>query len=425
MTLLRTLPAALLALILGTSPALAQDVEPDETVTGKAPPKKADPKVVEESKTPPPLADTTPKELVGLSMEQVKSLPYPVEIYHAATILGLESEFLGEAWKGTQHVYARRYRDARDHFDGMQKRWPGRGVAHIGGVLIHQSAMMENFDFRGESQYKLHSKEAIRELEDALKVPGHEAWEHFLLGMAKGIEAIHGMRRSEFVSSLARGMDAMDHVEQAQKAAPRFYDPLLGTGLYQYWRSVVTLNSKALPDWEDHRAEGINNMMIVESQGVFLAPGASLALAFTWIEERDMKRALAACLRNYRAYPDNVINNLVLARVYLYMRKYDDSLRILKEILADDPQNQRSHYYLSTVWLRKGDLMQAHAEIDRYLSFPLDKEVRAQALHRKGDIFLKQKDYKNAEKYFNEAVKLNGYKPSEARLEKLKKAGHI
>lgn len=417
---LALLGLCLLTLVAWAPAAWAQDVEPSETVTGQAPAKKADVKTVARVDTPPPLSETTPPELVGLTIEQIKAMPYPIVLYHAAAILGIEGEFMGQAWAGTQHVYGRRYNEAKAVFDAVNARWPGRGVGHVGGVLIHQSAMMENFDFRGESQYRQHSKAAVSELEAALKKPGAEAWEHFLLGMVKGIEGIHGMRRGEYVSSLGRGMEAMEHVEQAQKLAPRFYDPLLGTGLYQYWRSVVTMNSKALPDWGDHRAEGIANIQAVETQGVFLGPGASLALAFTWIEERDMKRALQACLRNYRAYPDNVINNLVLARVYLYQREYDSSMRILNEVLADDPRNQRAHYYLATVWLRKGDLVQADAAIDRYLAFPLEDELRAQALHRKGDIAMRRKDTAAAKKHYTEAVKLADYEPSKKKLEKLK-----
>ena len=214
----------------------------------------------------------------------------------------------------------------------------------------------------------------------------------------------------------------------AQKLAPRFYDPLLGTGLYEYWRSAVSMNTKALPDWGDHRAEGIVKMQTVESDGVFLGPGATMALAFTWIEERDMKRALGSCLRNYRSYPDNIINNLVLARVYIYTREYDSALRILNEILADDPQNQRSHYYLSTVYLRKGEVDRAQTEIDKYMSFPLENDMKAQGMHRKGDICMKRQQYKEAENYYKEAVKLADYGPSKqklTRIEKMKKEGKI
>src|SRR5690606_28993051 len=137
----------------------------------------------------------------------------------------------------------------------------------------------------------------------ALAIPGNEGWEHFLMAGVAGIEAIHTMRKESYLPALQLAFEAMDHVQRSKEAAPAFVDLLLADGMYNYWRTVVTMSTPLLPDFGDHRVEGIEQMQKVEIEGVFLGPPTTLALAFTWIEERKHRNALIACLKNQRAYP--------------------------------------------------------------------------------------------------------------------------
>lgn len=345
-----------------------------------------------------------------------------------AKALSLEEDFVGRAVEGCELLYSRDYRGSKQHFVEMDKAYPGRGIGHMANVLIYQARMMENFDFRFDKAYQTSNEAAIEELEAGLETPGAETWEHFGIGTLKGVEAIHIMRKSQFLPAIWKGVEALDHINEVKRLAPNFKDVLLGDGLFKYWRSVVTMDSKALPDMGDQRQEGIDDMLTAEKEAIFLGPGATLALAFTWIEERQMKKALEYTLANHRAYPDNVVNNMVLARVYLYQRRYDDSLRVLRLIQADDPENHRSWYYTATVLLKQRQYDEALEAIDHYLGFELEPYYQAQALHRRGDIFYRQKDYSTAEKQYKAAVKADGYKPSKKRLEKIKakrKAGEI
>ena len=98
-----------------------------------------------------------------------------------------------------------------------------------------------------------------------------------------------------------------------------------------------------------------------------------------------------------------------------------DTLRTLKQVVADDPDNERAHYYFATTYLRKGELKIAETHIDTYLAFDgIDDYHRAQAQSRKADIAYKRKDYSTAESWYKTAVKTDGYKPAKRRLDKLK-----
>lgn len=345
---------------------------------------------------------------------------WPARVYWGAEALGLEVDFIGQSHHGCQLLYKRDYAGAKKHFNGMNKDWPGRGMGNTGLVFVYQALMMENFDFAWERSYLKANTAAFEELEASLEAPGAQAWEHFLVGALQGIEAIHMMRKSEFMGAIWKGVEAIGHIDEVKATAPGFKDVLLGDGLYKYWRSAVSMSSKALPDFGDKRAEGIADMKQAEREAVFVGPGATIALAFTWIEERKMSKALDAALVNHKAYPNNVVNNQVLARVYLYQKRYREADGVLHEILDDAPENQRAHYYLATSYMKQDRLDEAMSHIDTYLGFSLTDYYQAQASHRKGDVYWKRKNYPQAESWYKKAVKADGYKASKKRLAKLK-----
>src|SRR5690606_32374535 len=201
-------------------------------------------------------------------------------------------------------------------------------------------------------QYRVSAQEARKGLEAALKQPGSEAWERMLLGGLTGIEAIHALRQYQIVNALQLAFHAMDHIGKARELAPDFVDLQLADGMYNYWRSVFTMTSNMLPSFDDRRAEGIQQMRAVQDRGVFLAPLANMAMVYTWREERELDRAIEACERNRRAYPDSIINNLLMGSTYIQMRKHDEALALFEQVRRLDPTNDRVRYWTGVALLR-------------------------------------------------------------------------
>ncbi len=350
---------------------------------------------------------------------------YSARARRGAQVLKTREDFVRDCIAAIELLYRRRYDEAQAAFAKIGKTYPHSAAEPVGEVLVWQARMLENFDFRYVSQYEAAARRARQELQIALEQPGNDAWEHFLMGGMLGIESIHTMRTGEYLRALSRGVEAMKSIVLAQKHAPEFVDAFLGDGLFNYWRSVIAMSTKAIPNLGDSRAKGIQQMQQVESEGIFLSPAATLALVFTWMEEGDMNRALQQCERNKKVYPDNVINNLVHGRVYMYMRRHAEAEAIFIDVIRKDPQNQRVHYYLSRLYLRKGDLVRARSAIDTYLSFALDDETRGYALYQKGLIEVRESRWDQAETAFAESYRLAKLDTAKARLESVRarKAG--
>jgi predicted negative regulator of RcsB-dependent stress response len=349
------------------------------------------------------------------------STEYPALYVQGGEELKMHPSFVQGAARGLELVFLRDYKGAKNGWDSLEVDFPGTATRHVGRLLIYQSLMLENLDYRFEKQYLTHSALALKALDAAEQVPGNEAWEAFLRGGVEGIEAIHMMRKKQYVASLARGLEALKALEVLREIAPGFVDPLLGDGLYHYWRTVMGQKSRLIPKGEDNQDRGLALMRKAEKEALFVAPAATLSLAYAHLEARRLSEAEAALLRNQALFPDNVLNNMVLARVLIMRGRLPQAMVLLDRVQAVDTDNHRVHYYRATALMRKGELQEAHASIDLYLSLPLEPLYQAVGWHRKGDIHVRERNWDAAINAFGKAVEIDNYEPSKKRLVRLEK----
>jgi tetratricopeptide (TPR) repeat protein len=367
----------------------------------------------------PAQAVDAPESIVPIEVQIEKpSLSQKISpnIRHAATSLGMDESLADQSSAALHLIYKRDYKAARQAFSTLHSQHPELAIGNVGRMLIFQCLMLENFDYRFERQYESHAALALRDIDLAQAIPGNEAWEHFLRGGVLGIQAIHEMRKGNYVTSMRKGMEALGSLKALESDAPDFVDPDLGYGLFMYWRTVVGQRSKLIPEGEDRRALGIALIEQVEKKGAFIAPGATLALAYIYMEEGKARKAIRYSDRLVRRYPDNVINGLLYTRLMMRLRRYQKALAFMDHVLAIDTDNHRVHYYRATTHLRLNQLNEAHAAIDRFLAMPLEADPRAYGLHRKADVFFRQKEYDKARDYYQKAVSVNSYGPSKRRL---------
>ncbi len=346
--------------------------------------------------------------------------------YDPAAIRGAEQLALPVAYvqgirDGLHLAYLRDYDGARAHFHKLDNTYPGTGIAAAVDAVIWQAIMLENWDYRHEREYLAANAKAQTQLGVALGVAGSEGWEHFLLAGMKGIEAIHTMRREKYLSALQTALDAMTHAGKSREHAPAFKDLLLADGMYSYWRTVVSRQSRLIPDFGDKRAEGIAQMEEVERDGVFLGPPATLSLAFSFIEESEHAKALAATRRNHSVYPDNIINLLVMGQIQSYQRHFSDAHETWDQVLTVDPSNQRVLYWRGLTFLRSGKSADAIPQLETYLaSGYLEPHHRSWTLYRLGEAYYRQKRYADAEASYTAAVKVDGHQSAKSALERMR-----
>lgn len=363
-----------------------------------------------------PLADP------DLSAEKFRDLPFEPQAYRGAEQLGLEPEYVHEVRKGLDLLFRRQFDAAVAHLHAVDERFPGTAIGPVGEVLSWQAQMLENFDYEFDAEYEEAAARAHKALDVTLADPAHQGWDHTLMASMVGIEAIHTMRKQRYLPALQLALDAMSHAGKAREAAPEFRDLMLADGMYHYWRTVVTQSSRMLPDFGDYRVQGIEEMKEVERTGVFLAEPATLSLAFSYIEEGELKLAATACARNARKYPDNIVNNLVLGQVQTYQRRYADAMATFDHVLETNPANKRVRYWRGVTLLRSGHTPEAMVELRAYLNFEyLEDYQRSGAHYRLGQAYYRLKDYLEAERQYGLALKLYAHKGAKSALDRMKK----
>jgi predicted Zn-dependent protease len=244
-----------------------------------------------------------------------------------------------------------------------------------------------------------------------------------------GIESIHTMRQGSYITALQLAFQAIGHIEECREAAPQFVDLQLADGMYNYWRTVVTMSSKVLPDFGDQRKLGIDQMSRVQRDGIFVRPLASLALAYTWMEEKDWTAATKSCASNRANFPDSVINNMICGQIDVYAGNFERADESFERIMAVDPANARVHYLRGWALLKQHRLDEAELEFQTYLSEPyLETWQRSYSHFRLGQIAAERKQFAAAIESWQTAVKIDGHKEAKAQiaaLEQLKRQGTI
>lgn len=343
--------------------------------------------------------------------------------------LGMAPRFVALAREGLELLYRRDYKRFRAFFVELEAVYPGTAVASIADVLAWQAIMLENFDFRYDAAYQAASASARAKLTAAMSTPGNEGWEHFMMAGVVGIESIHAARRGRYLPALTLAFEAIDQAEKTRTVAPDFVDLRLADGLYAYWRSALSGRIKLLPNFGDAREQGLDQMMEVVRDGVFLAAPARLALAFSYLEENDFDRAEGMLLANRLLYPDNLINEQMLGVTRMYAMKLDDAMRSFQRVLAIDPKARRVRYYVGVTHVRARRFDAAIPELRTYLSYDgLEPYQVSWANYRLGRALEGLKRWAEAVDAYQAAVKADGHDESRKRLDhlrKLKRDGRI
>jgi tetratricopeptide (TPR) repeat protein len=318
---------------------------------------------------------------------------------------------------GAELLYARRLPEAKALFDDATTRWPTSGIGPLGIALLYQERMFENEDFRFEGAYATARDATRAQVEAGSQEPGDEALEDFVLAGILGVDAIHLLRRHSYVASLGRAYEAMRALGRCEEAAPDFVDPLIGDGMFLYWRTVVSHRSALIPNFPDKRPEGMALLRRVESEGAFLGPAASLALTFAFVDQKRPDLALRQTERLTRLYPQNVLVRLATFEVLLGAARNAEALEV---VAALDPQVvPRVWFHRGVVLGRLGRWSEAASAYRAWIDAGgLEPDQLTQGWFRLGDALVRAGDLAGGRAALTEAAD-RGHKPARKALAEL------
>ncbi len=333
--------------------------------------------------------------------------------------LGVEVDLMKRVQEGLDMVYMRDYQGALKHFREVKEIYPDSPVGALGRSVVFQAMMLENFDYEYRDTYQVEAGEALALVEKSLKSGQQSAWNQFLYAAIVGLDGLDRVREGDYLTAFNKGWDALEAMKKCKRLAPDFADPDLGVGIYNYWRTAISDQVDFLPRFGDHRAEGLAQMERARDEGLLVWAGASFALAYTYMEEREYDKAAAECLALQREYPDSIINNMLLGRIYTKDKDYDAAIATFQKIQAVDPSNRRVIWHIAdTYYKTRRNNEEAKQYFNQYLGLSIPDQYRCHTHYRLGQIAQRQKDQDEAISQFRQALEADpDYKPARRRLE--------
>ena len=337
--------------------------------------------------------------------------------------LDVETDLMRRTQEGLEMIYQRQYKEALRHFREVREIYPDSPAGSFGRSVVFQAMMLENFDYGYRDTYQVEAEKALALVEKALKSPDQKAWNYFLYAGIIGLDGLDRVREGDYLTAFNKGWDALEAMKKSKRHAPDFADPDLGIGIYNYWRTAITSRVDFLPKFGDHRAEGIQQMEHARDNSMLVWAGASFALSYTYMEERDYDKAIAECITLQAEYPNSIINNMLLARIYTKSKNYDGALAALEQIQQTDPSNRRVLWHIGDTYYKSrrhdDEAKQAFTE---YLEHTIPAPYRCHTEYRLGQIAQRARDYAEAARHFELALQANPkYSPARKRLESMQK----
>lgn len=309
------------------------------------------------------------------------------------------------AQEGMELIYQRRYLEALQLFEVAGVEFPDSAIGPLGRSLVYQSMMVENYDYSWDAPYRSEYAEAKERLRMGKRSGRDKSWVYFMYAVHLGIDAMYDVRKSEYVPALNKAWDAIEYIKKLHRREPDFHDAKLALGLYNYWRTAITEQVPYLPRFGEHREKGLRQMLEARKQGFLCSAPASMALTYSYIESKKWKAATAEAKWAQARFPDNIINQMTLARVYRRIKQFDTAMTAFDRVLEIDPENKRVHFHIGETWFKsRKDNGQARISYKRYLSTNPPDEFKAHTYYRLGLLQRRVRNYDSAIDWLKKAV---------------------
>ncbi len=326
-------------------------------------------------------------------------------IHSGENPLGVGRAEFRTAQEGMEMVYNRRYLEALEVFEEASIDFPDSPLGPVGRSIVFQAMMFENLDFAYERAYRGEYADAQNRLKQTSRQRSRRSWNTFLLAVHLGLDAIYLVRRGDYLTALNKAWDALESIKLVKRWAPEFHDVDLALGLYNYWRTAITEKATYLPKFGDHRAEGLAQMRQAKEKGLLATAPACLALTYSYMESKSWDAATKEALWGQERYPDNLINELVLGRLYRQRKDWARATTSYERVLAIDPQNKRVWFHIGELhYKRRKDNQAARDAYERYLTTAPVRELRAYTYYRLAMLERRERHFDQAEALLQKAL---------------------
>jgi tetratricopeptide (TPR) repeat protein len=263
----------------------------------------------------------------------------------------------------------RRYADAESFLKGVVSEWPEELIGYFGLMALYQVRNLDNYDYRFDPAYlEWEAKGRPLALKIARNPTQAEAWDLLMAGGTLGVSGFYRGHNHKWFAGLRDASLGFHTIEKSYAKDQTLSDALLGTGLYDYWRSHHTRKLHFLPFFADRRPEGKASLERAVKEARFTGVLAEIGLTFIDYQEKAYDKAIATVDRFLGRYPGNTILRTLKGECLIGQKKYAEAVKEFERVLAFDPKLTKSYLLMGIALAKEGkDKDRARELIQKFL----------------------------------------------------------
>jgi len=252
-------------------------------------------------------------------------------------------------------ILQRKYAEAEDYLKKVVADWPEELLGYFGLLSLFQIRNLDNYDYRFDPPYLSWEKKGRdMALQIARNPANAEAWDLLLAGATLNVTGFYRAHNHKWLPAMRDGSLGFHTYEKALSKDAGLSDALLGTGLYDYWRSHYTRKLRFLPFFADRRQEGKAALEKAVKEAHLTNVLAEIGLAYIDFQEKNFDQVVSTMDKMLARYPGNTILRMLKGEALSQQKKYAEAVAEFEKVLALDPKLTKSYLLMGVALAGEG-----------------------------------------------------------------------
>ncbi len=358
----------------------------------------------------------------------------------AHTQISGDSLFEAATRRGIENVYNLEFEKAEAEFSTLVALRPGHPAGPFFHAMVTWWRIMVDMENRQYDEGFYETLESVVAMCDSMLGQDENDIEAiFFKGGAIGFEGRLRFHRDDWLAAANAGRKALPLVRRANDLDPTNYDIYLGTGIYNYYASVIPEEYPVVKPLllfipAGDKKKGLRDLTTAGERARYAAVESMYFLMqIYYMYERDYAKALALADTLHTRFPGNMVFHKYLGRCLVVMGNYQRAEETFQAVLTKVRQGARGYskgveresmYYLGTCALemRRLDDALGHLyrcdELSRTLDAREPSGFMTMANLKIGMVYDLQGRHDLAKQQYTKVLSLPSYKDTHVQAER-------
>jgi tetratricopeptide (TPR) repeat protein len=288
------------------------------------------------------------------------------------------------ALASVDYVYKEKFKLAEEEAKKIIKKYPDHPAGYFFSAMALASWMSYYETDKREEDFYRYCDQTIEKAEKILGKNPDDAWAQFYLGGADGAKGTYESRYEKWITSFRHGWKGVSALQSLYKKHPEIKDIYYGLGMYDYWRSALTRVLWWMPGIENRTEEGIRELVVAKTDGVYTRISASADLVAVFNNGKRHKEALTIAEEMLGLFPGSLVFSKGQAAALFGLGRFAEAEAVyrymLERVEAEPFDNHYNavtcHFWLARIYLKMKRYTQSIVECNRMGYYSFDEDVK-------------------------------------------------